>query len=69
MIQNKIKHYYTYLTATNYWTPLDKNEEESKEQEEEEITMMQTTPIIKLELNYNTNNTGKKIKQMDQEKR
>jgi hypothetical protein len=44
VIQNKIKQDYTYLTATNYWTPLDKNEEESKEQEEEEITMMQTTP-------------------------
>ena len=44
MIQNKIKQDYTHLTATNYWTPLDKNEEESKEQEEEEITMMQATP-------------------------
>jgi hypothetical protein len=44
VIQNKIKQDYTYLTATNHWTPLDKNEEESKEQEEEEIHIMQTTP-------------------------
>jgi hypothetical protein len=44
VIQNKIKLDYTYLTATNYWTPLDENEEESKEQEKEEINMMQTTP-------------------------
>ena len=44
MIQNKIKQDYTYLTATNYWTPLDKNKEESEEREEEEINMMQTTP-------------------------
>jgi hypothetical protein len=44
VIQNKIKQDYTYLTATNYWTPLDKNEEESKEQVEEEIHIMQTTP-------------------------
>jgi hypothetical protein len=46
VIQNKIKQDYTYLTATDYWTPLDKNEEESKEQEEEEINMMQTTPTM-----------------------
>ncbi len=44
MIQNKIKQNYTYLTATNYWAPLDKNKVENEEQEEEEITMMQATP-------------------------
>jgi hypothetical protein len=46
VIPNKIKQDYTYLTAMNYWTPLDKNKEESKEQEEEEINMMQTTPTM-----------------------
>ena len=45
VIQNKIKQDLTYLSATNYWTPLDENEEESKEEEEEEeINMKQTTP-------------------------
>jgi hypothetical protein len=40
VIQNKIKQDYTYLTATDYWTPLDENKEESEEQEEEEINTM-----------------------------
>jgi hypothetical protein len=46
VIQNKIKQKHNNLTATNYWTPLDKNEEESEEEEEEEINMMQTPPAM-----------------------
>ncbi len=44
MIQNKIHQDHTYLTATNYWTPLDENEDESKE-DEEKINMIQAKPV------------------------
>jgi hypothetical protein len=44
VIQNKIKQDHTYLTATNFWTPLDENKEESKEYEEK-INMIQAKPV------------------------
>jgi hypothetical protein len=44
VIQNKTKQDHTYLTATNYWTPLDENEDESKK-DEEKINMIQAKPV------------------------
>jgi hypothetical protein len=39
MIQDKIKKNHTYLIVSNYWTPLNDNNEESKEDEEEANTI------------------------------
>ncbi len=43
MIQDKISHNHTYLVATNYWTPLNENNDES-DKEEEEVNVVQSIP-------------------------
>ncbi len=44
MIQDKISHNHTYQVATNYWTPLNKNDDKS-DKEEEEVNMVQSIPV------------------------
>ncbi len=44
MIQDKIKENHTCLIASNYWTPLNDNDDENKE-DEEEANMLQSTPV------------------------
>jgi hypothetical protein len=44
VIQDKISQNHTHLVATNYWTPLNKNNDKSKE-EEEKVNMVQSIPV------------------------
>jgi hypothetical protein len=44
VIQDKISHIHTYLVATNYWTPLNENNDKS-DKEEEEVNMVQSIPV------------------------
>ncbi len=43
-IQDKISQNHTQLVATNYWTPLNENNDKSKE-EEEKVNMVQSIPV------------------------
>jgi hypothetical protein len=45
VIQDKIKENHTCLIATNYWTPLNDNDDENKEDEEEANTL-KSTPVL-----------------------
>jgi hypothetical protein len=48
---DKIRHNHTYLVATNYWTPLNENDDES-DKEEEEVNMVQSI-LVKTEKKSN----------------
>ena len=43
MIENKIKKLHTYLVATNYWAPLN-NDNDKYESEEEEANVIKLAP-------------------------
>jgi hypothetical protein len=47
VIQNKINEHHTYLDATNYWTPLNKDNDNNEEDEEKINTLDSTTAISK----------------------
>ncbi len=47
MIQNKINEHHTYLDATNYWTPLNNDNNKNEEDEEKINTLDSKTAITK----------------------
>jgi hypothetical protein len=47
VIQNKINEHHTYLDATNYWTPLNNNNDKNEEDEEKINTLDSKTAITK----------------------
>jgi hypothetical protein len=44
VVQDKISHNHTYLVTTNYWSPLNENDDDSNK-EEEEVNMVQSIPV------------------------
>jgi hypothetical protein len=51
VIQNKINEHHTYLDATNYWTPLNNNNDQNGEDKEKINTLDSKTAITKLKSN------------------
>jgi hypothetical protein len=47
VIQNKINEHHTYLDLTNYWTPLNDNNDKNEEDEEKINTLDSKTAISK----------------------
>jgi hypothetical protein len=47
VIQNKINKHHTYLDSTEYWTPLNKNNDKNEEDEEKINTLDSKTAISK----------------------
>ncbi len=47
MIQNEINEHHTYLDATNYWTPLNKDNDKNEKDEEKINTLDSKTAITK----------------------
>ena len=44
VIQNKLKENHTYLVATNYWTPLNEDNDDEHEETEGEINIIKQAP-------------------------
>ena len=46
MIQDKIKENKSYLVATNYWTPLNDDDEEEPNEATDEINAVSSVTVI-----------------------
>ena len=61
MVKSKISKDHTYLVDTNYWSPLNNNEDNNDEENKDEINMIKhTTPVTEQKSNKWTRRVAKR---------